>query len=745
MDPTQGDAKQNSPTEAPNAPAPGGKRANEEEILDVISGVQSQLESLRKAHAERQKALAALASQRQELESQRGDLDKKKAEIDEALGEVNLGTAKIRTQEESLRNREAELAKREVRIEAAAEHVSDHEQKAQRRVEELEQEAGRTAALREELEQVRKVSHERREQINTLEERLNASQGDESEQVSQAQAQISEAQAKIDELTAELESTRTGAAQHEAASIALRQEIEKLSSGQNGQVADREKANKEVRQLRDELVQVDKRAQLAEQRAEAAMGALDDQRGELERQVKRVQGEAATATDETSKLRFQLSELERSLDEANRGRDEERKARAETEEKLKNAPASGKGKNSKEFSALRDENAELRAKLLSAGGSGSREHTEHLDNALRESNDRIELLEGELAGARQQLSDAGDGAEAAKALNEARSEVSELESTVKLLNEQLTKTREATGQGLDPAATLRRERLSKQRTLARAQSAKVRRASEGLRDRFQQCEQILQKRAKLAEAHQAIAEKEAKIVHKNAKSGAMWLVLGMATLIGILAGVSWLIAGRVAPGMYAARAVVIADGGSRTLTADNLDSWQKYHEDLTQDPRLIETVADRLERRGMSDLAAPGDLTTVLEAGLDTQSPHAGRLELEFRGLGATHTQRVLDTYVVAMTSVANANRVRRVDGASTRVEVDAEAFPEPLDQTRLIYAGAILGGGVLFSMIVGLGAYRKMASTKARFEHDNRVDVLTDDSGWGVPERATNPPTNGR
>ncbi|MFI4898431.1 MAG: hypothetical protein ACIARR_11470 [Phycisphaerales bacterium JB059] len=726
MDPSKGEAQPRPASAAPN----GAKRANEEEILEVISGVQSQLESLRKAHAERQKALAALAAQRQELESQRGDLDKKRAEIERALGEVNLGHEKIRSQEEALRQREVELAKREARIEAAAERVSEYEETANRRIHELEQEAARSAALREELEEVRRISRERRDQINALEAQLGSGQAGQSEQLAQVQA-------RVDELTAALEAARSTASKHESTVVALKGELERLREESQSHGEHQGQAAEEHQKHRDELVQVDKRAQLAEQRAEAAKSAMEDQRIELERQLRKAQGEATGATDESAKLRFKLSEFERELSEARRELEEQRKAREEADEKLKNAPAPGKGKRNQEIATLREENAELRARLLSKNGGASKEQVEKLGAALKESKARIETLETELNEARARLDEAGAEGDQAEALEAARAKIGELEGVIGALREELRQTREAAGEGLDPRVELRRQRLKRQRQLARAQSIKVRRASEALRDRFQQCEQILQKRAKLAEAHQAIAEKEAKLVHQHARSGALWLVLGMATLLGILAGVSWLIAGRVAPGMYAARAVVVADGGSRTLTADNLDAWQVYHEELATDPRLIETVADRLERRGLTELGTPGELTRVLEAGLETQSPHAGRLEFEFRDLGATHTQRVLDTYVVALASVANANRIRRADGASTRVEIEAEVYPDPLDQTRLIYAGGILGGGVLLSMVFGLLAYRRLASVKAKFERDHRVDVLDDEAAWGTPEQS--------
>ena len=46
-----------------------------------------------------------------------------------------------------------------------------------------------------------------------------------------------------------------------------------------------------------------------------------------------------------------------------------------------------------------------------------------------------------------------------------------------------------------------------------------------------------------------------------------------------------------------------------------------------------------------------------------------------------------------------------------------------------------VLGGGVLLSLFVGLGAYRRLASAKAKFEHDHRVDVLQDDARAHLPD----------
>jgi hypothetical protein len=42
--------------------------------------------------------------------------------------------------------------------------------------------------------------------------------------------------------------------------------------------------------------------------------------------------------------------------------------------------------------------------------------------------------------------------------------------------------------------------------------------------------------------------------------------------------------------------------------------------------------------------------------------------------------------------------------------------------------------------MIFGLLAYRRLASVKAKFERDHRVDVLEDEASWGSPEQSLVP-----
>jgi len=656
---TQG--RENAPAGTPGAPAQG------EQIIDVISGVQTQLEALRRAHAERQKALAALAAQRQQIEEGQRELERRRQEIDNARGELDTGSERLKALERELLTRTGQLDEREARIEQAANHVAQYEKSLAARTHQLEEQAQQAARLRAELDEVRKVSLERRDQVESLEQRIaELGKGDPG-----ADERLARATAKIEALTTRVKDAEAGVASRDKRIAELQGEVREASKASPD--ADKEKA--ELRRLRAHIVEIDKKAKQSEERVAALQGELEARGRELT--------QARQAQAEGGRLAQALEAANKALKERKGEIDELRKklagVEAEAAENLK------KGKGVK-LEAVRQENEALRERVrtLEEGGGA--------DAALRAEADR---LRAELEAVRHA---------------------------------------EAERSGVPVETALRRHRLRRQKAILREQTLKLRRASEALRERHDQCERVLAKRAQLAEAHQAIAEKQAKLANVRARSGAMWITLGLVTLTAMLAGLSWLTSGQVAPGEYAARAVIVADGGSRELTPEQLGDWQVYHEELVRDPRLLENVSDRLARRGFHDLKELPALGRVVTEQLDTQSPAPGRLEFELRERGAGRAQRVLDTYVVALASVANQNRARRADGATTRVEVAAEIIPDPLDSSRIVTAGGIFAGSMFMTLVVGVGAWRRMARAKERFERDHRVKVLEDEAQWVVP-----------
>ncbi|MEZ6242163.1 MAG: hypothetical protein R3B57_03890 [Phycisphaerales bacterium] len=653
--------RENTLTGAPNSHPQG------EEIIDVISGVQSQLEALRKAHAERQKALAALAAQRQQIEEGQRALERRRQEIESARGELDTGSERLKALERELLARTGQLDEREARIEQAASHVAQYEKSLATRTQQLEEEAQQAARLRAELEEVRKVSVERRDQVEALEKRIaELEKGDPG-----ADERLARSTAKIEALSTRVQDAEGGLAARDKRIAELQAALREASQAS----PESEKEKTELRRLRAHIVEIDRKAKQSEERAAALQS-------ELEARAKAL-AEARAAMAEAGKTAQALEAANKALKERKGEIEELRQKLEQTEAEAAENLKKGKGVK---LEAIRQENEQLleRVHELEQGGGG--------DEALQR---EVESLRAEL---------------------------------------ERTRHAEAERSGIPVETALRRRRLKRQKALLREQTLKLRRASEAIRERHEQCERVLAKRAQLAEAHQAIAEKQAQLANVKAKSGALWLTLGLVTMTAMLAGLSWLISGQVAPGEYAARAVIVADGGSRELTPEQLGSWQVYHEDLTHDPRLLENVADRLERRGFRDLKDLPALGRLITDQLDTQSPSPGRLEFELRDKGAGRVQRVLDTYVVALASVANQNRARRADGATTRIDVASEVIPDPLDNTRVMTAGGIFGGSMFMTLVVGVGAWRRMARAKERFERDSRVGVLEDDSQWVVP-----------
>jgi hypothetical protein len=247
---------------------------------------------------------------------------------------------------------------------------------------------------------------------------------------------------------------------------------------------------------------------------------------------------------------------------------------------------------------------------------------------------------------------------------------------------------------------------------------------------------VLSRRAELAEAYQAVADAEGRLSRREARNGSVLLVCAIVTIIGVLGALSWFISGRVNPGVHAATATVVADAGNRKLTDADKAGWQAYIEGLMADPAFLESVADRMKRRGIATLATAGAMRSLVTQDLDLQSPETGVVQFELRGEGRSRMERVMDTYVVALASTANHARSRRTDGATTVVSAGAAVRTDPLDQTRLYTAGAMFGGTSLATVLLGGLLWRRMTETKAKFERNARVESILDESTWADPRR---------
>ena len=73
-----------------------------------------------------------------------------------------------------------------------------------------------------------------------------------------------------------------------------------------------------------------------------------------------------------------------------------------------------------------------------------------------------------------------------------------------------------------------------------------------------------------------------------------------------------------------------------------------------------------------------------------------------------------------------------------TAVSLPAASGTEPLDNTRMIYFGAILMGGIVVCLIGLVALWRRLAGAKTAFEQDEVVTGAIDNTKWAAFTAAT-------
>lgn len=690
-----------------------------------------------------------LASQAETLEQQEAELESRSGEIKRKITELDGQLAGISKRKGELDTLEREVQEKLAREETAAKKLAQA-------ISELEHARGQLAQLDTKLEH----NH----------------------------SQLAERDAKLGQLSAERETLR---AAHEKTCVELKGAVSKLR-GREIELVERSKALEELaeqagnieQELSDTREKYERRIAGAEQQLtqlteqlvreqqvstglRAQIESLEQQHGaEGDERVARLQSELGALQEQ---LQDAIAQAE-SLEQEGQGRGQADQLRIDsltaelesTKTKLEevNAQLGSIGAQAdEELTAQRERVSDLEAQLRSL--SEQIEHADALHSELEQQLaqrpkgdpqaeatlcakiDEIAQakasLEQALAERELQLGELGE--QARSKIESLESQCSDLIATVERLNAELEdaqeQARQATGaepERGDAWTELRRHRLQKMRGILRGDAEKVRLATEALRTRYEQCEQVLTKRAELAEAYEAIASAQRKYQNKEVRTGVVLGLFGMLAIMLVIGVSSWFVSGRVAPGMYRSRATLAATSPDGRLSEGDLAQWETYITGLTSDPRFLEVAAERMKRRGITEFASPGELGKHMGVYLDVAASMPGEIVFEYRDQGAERAQRVLDTFSVALTSASNNARARRVDTAVTTVRETASLSGEPLDTKRLEMAGIVFGSAVLSAMIVGGIIWRRLAAAKARFEKDSRVEVLYDEAKWKLP-----------
>jgi chromosome segregation ATPase len=781
----------------PTPPAEMKIHKAEDEVLDVINHVESQIGALRKAHEEHRKVMADLSQRKRDLEEQSNELESRETEL--TTREVELAEMRqdFETRELNLVQRASGLEQRESKIATQAEQLEQHEAELETRDQTLEQKIseldtqlaglakrkGELKVLEEEIkekiaredEAATKLAialaelEETRATIETMgkqaeqtgTELLEARKGHES-----ALAQLTESQEAHAVSAKELKSTlsklrgreielkershtleelaeKAGALEHELSTTREQFEHELVDLG-----AKLEQEQAKSAELSEQVVSLEQQQEQLHEASTKQIGQLSEQLEQATTQVESMRqaalelgeqsegrvGELAeelkASKDQVETLNAQINEIARSADEELTS---ERQRIAELEASIERLTQeiSNESAKSASLSAELDAKPEIDPEELTAINAElakAQERAQLAEEKLEETSGVLVELREQLASGDEQL------AKENARIEELESQSTELFQTIEQLEGEIEAANSAPKVDADEWALSRRTRLKKMRRILHGDAEKIRLATDALQTRYEQCEQVLTKRAELAQAYEAIASAQKKYQTREVRSGVFLGLIGIAAITLVLAATSWFVSGRITPGMYAAQVTVAAASGDSQLGEADLELWESYITDLAKDPRFLEIAAERMKRRGISQFAVAGELGKEMEQSFDLVSSAPGTIVMEYRGNGAQRSQRILDTVSVALASAANNARARRADSALTIIEKEAKAGSDPLDTRRIETAGMVFGAGLLLTMVLGGVLWKRLSAAKARFEKDSRIDGLFDDARWELP-----------
>ncbi|MEZ6233148.1 MAG: hypothetical protein R3B68_03055, partial [Phycisphaerales bacterium] len=609
------------------------------------------------------------------------DYEKASLERDSALAEldeVRASQTKDRTRITELQARLGEANQQVSRMQAALAEASEGNDTAAAATAELGAEREARRGDQEKLAKAQEALHEAEQRAKALARELD-----------EARAALAAAERERDELRTRLEQAvaEAGAASGDAGTGTDPAEVASLKAALKD-------ANTQIAALNEQIdmataasasgggKNANARAQL--EKAMARIAALETEKREREPARQEALEKAAALEEEIKRLTVAAAGLEHELSQA----------RATIDAMAgKGDQAAEIARLSQELTVARDELAMTRERLAAFEGG--------------------EAPSGEQAGAMRETMD-----------RQARE--------IAALKERIEEIKAAAPRG-DAWNENRRRRLKKAKSLIGVQSGKIRKASQALADRFDACEKLLSQRGELAKAARAIESSQNAIAGERRFSRVVFSLVACLALLGGVGALSWMLAEEFAPATYAASASLRAEG-RRELSAAERAEWQRFIEERLTHPAFIEMAAERMKRRGIVSLGEAGPLSSHLTATMSFDSNADGQLKIEMRGPGRLATERVLDTYVTALVSDANANRMTSVIGAVTVVGEEAHAPREPLESDRMMYAAIGSGGGIVLVGILGFVMWSRLARGMEKFEEQTRLAFLLDDARWANP-----------
>ncbi len=719
-----------------------------EDLTTALQGVEHGLAQIRRMYREADEAKMALASHQVELE-------RRSVELNGIASQIESSREELRSQRESLERRERETGEKSTRVDADQRALDELNESMQKRSVEFDERANRVAEEQQSLgDRARELGARETSLASALEE-LHRREEALAESGRTLHTQTAELGKRAEAVRREEERVRReqGDTQSLRQSLAAaQQQASQTIRALQDATSRAEQAEEAARVLRNEMEELRSQQQTfldeAELRCQAAEETLATTRDEL-----RVKQEAET------RLASSIADLRSQLQRATENRAGLDRQLSEARESLAAARASAAVEPAATVNVAAIETR--LAAAINAESSAARslnERTRELADARLVIDDlRLQLeqnaadtteLEGILDQLRDRLRTQAAKAEAYAA------QVQHLEA--QLLSKNDTRDAQVTLAApsiadpvrepamailhnpalVDEFNRLRRGRLGGIRKHLQSKEAKVAKASEVLAKRYEQCEQVLSLRQDVLTAKRAVDVAHHRIASVQARSRAASSIFFGVCVLAIIGGLSWIVAGQVAPEQFLAKVTIAAENRDRALSGGELGEWQSFHEALIKDPRFLQFAAGRMERQGIATLSTPVTLKERLDHDLAVQAGKPGELTLELKGHGVSRTERELQTLAIAVQSQARDSQGTRVDGANTIIRDPAKASADPIQSVRQEYAVVIFGALALVAGILAFIIWHRLSQAKLRFEAGSGMDATEDDARWPMQER---------
>ena len=742
-------------------PSDADGRTRTSEVLDLIAGVENQLEQMRSAQtacadeidsietrrqeiADREQELVDLGRQfderRDSLDDRAREMDDRESRLGDRKTELDAIAGDLESREQGHEQRRAEFERMQESFDAdrarfeseRAALLHDREQFEQERevlsAERVAAEAEVTAlkARTEEIETTFHALNQERDALTTrvaeltesrqeLESRANTAEG----RASTLETEMIDLSSKLEDAASAIERRDEEIAGHRASIDKARSETEELENRHADLTTRLSDRDAELEDLQASL-------KLATERLQSLADAVSEQAPRLEEGATAIalcrqqEQRMKTLNEELASAREEIRNLGNSNDPdgvLDSTREELSRLRAEIEEMI---PLD---EHSRVVNSL-----ESRLADASEGSSDVEAGDEALRRELEQARREFEDLSAHAEGCEESLRDA------ANRISELQNENTRLEQTSCIpgndASDDADRLRQQAHRLADFAVHLQRRR-SRLQAVRSVIGRKTRGSSdapeatptsiEGDRRNKAAEEDLLRRRHELVDL-------ESRMIRRWASEGSVGTVLRIVVLVMVVAAASWFSVRWFAPGSVSASALVKAQPVAGSGMDDERGmAWNSWHEAILDDKLFAKAVAARLA-------AAPGGyeggtdaVASFIADDLDVTAIQPGMLSFQLKGSDQSAVLNELEAVVSTLASESQRQMARRGDGARVDVQTRdgriASLDPVPVTSSQIQYAGMAFGGSLGLIVLLGAVVYNRLSRSRRLFDENLGIE----------------------